>query len=120
VSVPAAAGIPVTHRGVARGFSVLTGHDGAADVPGGPDHTLVLLMGVTRLAETAEALVTPDRPADTPAAVIEDGYGPRQRVTTGTLATIAARAEEAGVRPPAVIVVGAVVRLSPSWPPQAR
>lgn len=120
VSVPAAAGIPVTHRGVARGFSVLTGHDGAADVPGGPDHTLVLLMGVTRLAETAEALVTPDRPADTPVAVIEDGYGPRQRVTTGTLATIAARAEEAGVRPPAVIVVGAVVRLSPSWPSQAR
>ncbi|WP_423462385.1 uroporphyrinogen-III C-methyltransferase [Promicromonospora sp. MS192] len=120
VSVPAAAGIPVTHRGVARGFSVLTGHDGAADVPGGPDHTLVLLMGVTRLAETAAALVTRDRPADTPVAVIEDGYGPRQRVTTGTLATIAARAEAAGVLPPAVVVVGAVVRLSPSWGLQAR
>lgn len=120
VSVPAAAGIPVTHRGVARGFSVLTGHDGAAGVPGGPDHTLVLLMGVTHLAETAEALVTADRPADTPVAVIEDGYGPGQRVTVGTLATIATRAAEAGVEPPAIIVVGAVVRLSPSWPPQAR
>jgi uroporphyrin-III C-methyltransferase/precorrin-2 dehydrogenase/sirohydrochlorin ferrochelatase len=120
VSVPAAAGIPVTHRGVARGFSVLTGHDGAADVPGGPDHTLVLLMGVTHLADTASALITADRPADTPAAVVEDGYGPGQRVTVGTLATIATRAAEAGVKPPAVIVVGAVVRLSPAWPTQAR
>ncbi|MFC4628823.1 uroporphyrinogen-III C-methyltransferase [Promicromonospora alba] len=120
VSVPAAAGIPVTHRGVARGFSVLTGHDGAADVPGGPDHTLVLLMGVTRLAETADALVTADRPADTPVALVEDGFGPRQRVTVGTLADIAERAAAVGVRPPAVIVVGAVVRLSPAWAQQAR
>jgi uroporphyrin-III C-methyltransferase/precorrin-2 dehydrogenase/sirohydrochlorin ferrochelatase len=120
VSVPAAAGIPVTHRGVARGFSVLTGHDGASDVPGGPDHTLVLLMGVTRLAETADALVTADRPADTPVALVEDGFGPRQRVTVGTLADIAERAAAVGVRPPAVIVVGDVVRLSPAWATQAR
>ncbi|MFD7310114.1 uroporphyrinogen-III C-methyltransferase [Promicromonospora sp. NPDC059942] len=117
VSVPAAVGIPVTHRGVARGFSVLTGHDGAAQVPGGPDHTLVLLMGVTHLSDTAAALITADRPADTPAAVVEDGYGPRQRVTIGTLATIAARAAAANVKPPAIIVIGDVVRLSPSWPP---
>lgn len=115
VSVPAAVGIPVTHRGVARGFSVLTGHDGAAQVPGGPDHTLVLLMGVTHLADTASALITTDRPADTPAAVVEDGYGPRQRVTVGTLETIAARAAAAGAKPPAIIVVGDVVRLSPAW-----
>ncbi|MFE7509478.1 uroporphyrinogen-III C-methyltransferase [Promicromonospora sp. NPDC057488] len=115
VSVPAAVGIPVTHRGVARGFSVLTGHDGAAQVPGGPDHTLVLLMGVTHLADTAAALITADRPAGTPAAVVEDGYGPRQRVTVGTLSTIAARAAAAGVKPPAIIVVGDVVRLSPAW-----
>ncbi|GHH72472.1 uroporphyrinogen-III C-methyltransferase [Promicromonospora soli] len=120
VSVPAAAGIPVTHRGVARGFSVLTGHDGAAEVPGGADHTLVLLMGVTHLADTAEALVTADRPADTPAAVVEDGYGARQRVTVGTLGNIAERAAAVGVRPPAVIVVGNVVRLSPAWAEQAR
>ena len=120
VSVPAAAGIPVTHRGVARGFSVLTGHDGAGQVPGGADHTLVLLMGVTRLADTAAALVTADRPAGTPVAVVEDGYGPGQRVTVGTLASIADRAAEVGVRPPAVIVVGNVVRLSPAWATQAR
>jgi uroporphyrin-III C-methyltransferase/precorrin-2 dehydrogenase/sirohydrochlorin ferrochelatase len=120
VSVPAAVGIPVTHRGVARGFSVLTGHDGAAEVPGGPDHTLVLLMGVTHLADTAEALVTDDRPAETPAAVVEDGFGARQRVTVGTLGNIAERAAAVGVRPPAVIVVGNVVRLSPAWAEQAR
>jgi uroporphyrin-III C-methyltransferase/precorrin-2 dehydrogenase/sirohydrochlorin ferrochelatase len=120
VSVPAAVGIPVTHRGVARGFSVLTGHDGAAEVPGGADHTLVLLMGVTRLAETADALVTAERPAATPAAVIEDGFGDRQRVTVGTLADIAERAAAVGVRPPAVVVVGNVVRLSPAWATQAR
>ncbi|MBL0884712.1 uroporphyrinogen-III C-methyltransferase [Myceligenerans indicum] len=131
VSVPAAVGIPVTHRGVARGFSVLTGHDALQDarraeagdaaaghavsVTGGSDHTLILLMGVSRLAETAAALTTPERPAGTPVAVVEDGYGPRRRVTVGTLADIAERAAAAGVRPPAVVVVGDVVRLAPAW-----
>ncbi|WP_166845833.1 uroporphyrinogen-III C-methyltransferase [Isoptericola sp. BMS4] len=115
VSVPAAAGIPVTHRGVAHGFSVLTGHDAVREVPGGTDHTLVLLMGVTRLADSARALVAAGRPAETPVAVVEDGYGPRQRTTVGTLADIAARAAEVGVRAPAVTVVGDVVRLSPAW-----
>ncbi|MCA5892575.1 uroporphyrinogen-III C-methyltransferase [Isoptericola sp. NEAU-Y5] len=118
VSVPAAAGIPVTHRGVAHGFSVLTGHDGIGEVPGGTDHTVVLLMGVTRLADTARALVAAGRPTTTPVAVVEDGFGPRQRTTVGTLADIAARAAAVGVRAPAVTVVGDVVRLSPAWPGQ--
>jgi uroporphyrin-III C-methyltransferase/precorrin-2 dehydrogenase/sirohydrochlorin ferrochelatase len=115
VSVPAAVGIPVTHRGVARGFTVLTGHEDVGQVPAGPDHTLVLLMGVTRLAETAAALVAHGRAPSTPAAVVEDGYGPRQRVTVGTLADIAERAAAAGVQAPAVTVVGDVVTLSPAW-----
>ncbi|MFE7405693.1 uroporphyrinogen-III C-methyltransferase [Isoptericola sp. NPDC057559] len=115
VSVPAAAGIPVTHRGLARGFSILTGHDDVGQVPGGTDHTLVLLMGVTRLAETARALVAAGRPAATPVAVVEDGFGPRQRTTVGTLADIADRALAVGVRAPAVTVVGDVVRRSPAW-----
>jgi len=115
VSVPAAAGIPVTHRGVARGFSVLTGHDDIGQVPGGTDHTLVLLMGVTRLADTARALVAAGRPADTPVAVVEDGFGARQRTTVGTLADIADRARAVGVQAPAVTVVGDVVRRSPAW-----
>ncbi|MEU2200819.1 uroporphyrinogen-III C-methyltransferase [Isoptericola sp. NPDC019482] len=115
VSVPAAAGIPVTHRGLARGFSVLTGHDDVGQVPGGTDHTLVLLMGVTRLADTARALVAAGRPADTPVAVVEDGFGARQRTTVGTLADIADRARAVGVQAPAVTVVGDVVRRSPAW-----
>ncbi|MFE5336219.1 uroporphyrinogen-III C-methyltransferase [Isoptericola sp. NPDC056573] len=115
VSVPAAAGIPVTHRGLARGFSVLTGHDDVGQVPGGTDHTLVLLMGVTRLADTARALVAAGRPADTPVAVVEDGFGSRQRTTVGTLADIADRARAVGVQAPAVTVVGDVVRRSPAW-----
>ncbi|MCB7136683.1 uroporphyrinogen-III C-methyltransferase [Cellulosimicrobium marinum] len=115
VSVPAAAGIPVTHRGLSRGFTVLTGHEDVGAVPAARDHTVVLLMGVSRLAETAAALVAQGRSAETPVAVVEDGYGPRQRTTVGTLATIADRAREAGVRPPAVTVVGDVVTLSPAW-----
>lgn len=115
VAVPAAVGIPVTHRGLARGFSVLTGHEELGSAPGGADHTLVLLMGVGRLRATADALVAAGRAASTPVAVVEDGFGPRQRATVGTLADIADRAEAAGVRPPAVTVVGDVVRLCPAW-----
>lgn len=117
VSVPAAAGIPVTHRGLARGFTVLTGHDALGHVPAGADHTLVLLMAVAGLRRSAAALVSGGRDADCPVAVVEDGYGPGQRVTTGTLADIADRADAVGVRAPAVVVVGDVVTLSPSWPP---
>jgi uroporphyrin-III C-methyltransferase/precorrin-2 dehydrogenase/sirohydrochlorin ferrochelatase len=116
ISVPAAAGIPVTHRGLSRGFTVMTGHEEIASLPTGSDHTLVLLMGVAGLRRSAAALVDAGRGRDCPVAVIEDGYGPGQRVTVGTLATIADVADAVGVRPPAVIVVGDVVTLSPSWP----
>jgi uroporphyrin-III C-methyltransferase / precorrin-2 dehydrogenase / sirohydrochlorin ferrochelatase len=64
------------------------------------------------LAETADQLIRHGRDAATPTAVVEDGYGPGQRLTVGTLATIADLAAERGVRPPAVIVVGDVVTLA--------
>jgi uroporphyrin-III C-methyltransferase/precorrin-2 dehydrogenase/sirohydrochlorin ferrochelatase len=113
VSVPAAAGIPVTHRGLAKQFTVISGHEGLdwpslASVEG----TLVFLMGVSRLADTAARLIDHGKDAATPAAIIEDGYGPRQRTTVGTLGTIAERAAEREVRPPAVIVVGDVAQLA--------
>ncbi|GAA2162641.1 uroporphyrinogen-III C-methyltransferase [Pedococcus bigeumensis] len=116
VSVPAAAGIPVTHRGVAASFVVASAHEGAdhvlaAAADAAPDATLVLLMGVTRLAETAAALVAAGRPSDTPVALVERGWTPEQRTTTTTLAAAAADAEAAGVRAPAVVVVGQVVAL---------
>ena len=103
---PAYAGIPVTHRGVATRFTVVTGHEdptkGAADVDwaalaraGG---TLVILMGVGRLGEIADALVAGGRDAATPVAVIRDGTLGSQETVTGTLATIAT---DAAARAPA-------------------
>ena len=115
VAVPAAVGIPVTHRGLARGFSVLTGHESTGVLPRDRAHTLVLLMGVKRLGETADELIAAGHDPETPVAVVESGWSDQQRVTVGTLATIAARAVESGVRPPAVTVIGDVVTLSPHW-----
>jgi len=113
ISVPAAAGIPVTHRGVAAGFTVVTGHEQLRELPGARDHTVILLMGISALAGSADVLATGSRGEDCPVAIIEDGFGPGQRVTIGTLATIAALAESRRVASPAVIVVGDVVTLSP-------
>jgi uroporphyrin-III C-methyltransferase / precorrin-2 dehydrogenase / sirohydrochlorin ferrochelatase len=112
VAVPAAAGIPVTHRGLSRQVTVATGHDdlewpALAAVEG----TLVLLMGVTRLGETAARLLEHGKDPTTPVAVVESGFTPAQRTTVATLATIAEVARARRVRNPAVIVVGAVVGL---------
>ncbi|GAB3446063.1 uroporphyrinogen-III C-methyltransferase [Phycicoccus ginsengisoli] len=116
VSVPAAAGIPVTHRGVTASFVVASAHEGAdhvlsAAADAAPDATLVLLMGVTRLAETAQALIGAGRPASTPVALVERGWTPEQRTTVSTLEHAAHDAARAGVRAPAVVVVGEVVSL---------
>ncbi|KZE92373.1 Uroporphyrinogen-III C-methyltransferase [Agromyces sp. NDB4Y10] len=116
VSVPAIAGIPLTHRGLATTFTVVTGHDQIQQLGGGRDHTVVLLMGVGTLANSAITLARGDRGGESPVAIVEDGYGPRQRVTIGTLDTIAHQAAVRGVRSPAVVVVGDVVRLSPYAP----
>ena len=115
VAVPAAAGIPVTHRGVARGFTVVTGHDELPTLPAGTDHTVVLLMGVGRLSRSVAALVAAGRPPTCPVAIIERGLLPDQRVTVGTLGDIVATAATVGVENPAVVVIGDVVRLSPAW-----
>lgn len=116
VSVPAVAGIPLTHRGVATAFTVATAHDQIESLGGGRDHTVVLLMGVGTLANSALTLARGERGGDCPVAIVEDGYGARQRVTVGTLSTIAHQAAARGVRSPAVVVVGDVVRLSPYAP----
>ncbi len=113
VAVPAAVGIPVTHRGLAKQFTVVSGHDGL-DWPSlaAVDGTLLLLMGVSRLRDTADQLVQHGRDPATPTAIVEDGYGPGKRLTVGTLATIADLAAERNIQPPAVIVVGDVVSLA--------
>ncbi|WP_432501452.1 uroporphyrinogen-III C-methyltransferase [Kineococcus arenarius] len=115
-AVPAAAGIPVTHRGLARSVTVLTGHDvpdrGALAALAALGGTLVVLMGVSTLPRLAEGLVEAGKDPDTPVAVVEDGWTPRQRTTTAPLREIARVAAERGVRSPAVVVVGAVADLA--------
>jgi len=116
VSVPAAAGIPVTHRGITASFVVASAHEGADVVTGAlkdapADATLVLLMGVTRLESTAAGLIAAGRAPSTPVALVESGWTERQRTTVTTLEHAAADAEAAGVRAPAVVVVGDVVRV---------
>jgi uroporphyrin-III C-methyltransferase/precorrin-2 dehydrogenase/sirohydrochlorin ferrochelatase len=118
LSVPAAAGIPVTHRGITSSFVVLSGHEGPAGIAqqaaaAPADATLVLLMGTRTLAAVADALLAQGRPATTPAAIIERGWTPQQRTATGTLADIAAVAAAAGLGSPAIVVIGDVVRLRP-------
>jgi uroporphyrinogen III methyltransferase/synthase len=116
LAVPALAGIPVTHRGVTQEIAILSGHL----PPGHPDSTvdwaglaasratLVILMGVARLMAIADALLAGGRPEATPVAVIERGATPAQRVLRTTLDALAVDAIAAGVRSPAVIVVGEV------------
>jgi uroporphyrin-III C-methyltransferase / precorrin-2 dehydrogenase / sirohydrochlorin ferrochelatase len=119
VAVPASAGIPVTHRGVTQDFAVVSAHldpsqPGAtvdwAALASGPG-TLVLLMGVAHLAEISAELIKRGRDAATPVAVIRDGTLASQQVLTSTLGQVAPDAEAAGIQPPAVIVIGEVVRL---------
>lgn len=116
VSVPAAAGIPVTHRGVTSSFALVSAHDGVEPVERAarehaPTTTLVLLMGVRLLRDSCAALVAAGRDPATPVAVVERGWTSRQRTTVGTLVDVADLAEARGVESPAVVVVGEVVAL---------
>jgi uroporphyrin-III C-methyltransferase / precorrin-2 dehydrogenase / sirohydrochlorin ferrochelatase len=119
VAVPAYAGIPVTHRGITQDFAVVSAHldpsqPGATvdweSLARGPG-TLVLLMAVAHLETVAAELIKRGRDAATPVAVISDGTMPGQQVLTSTLAEVAAATERAGISPPAVVVIGDVVRL---------
>ena len=115
IAVPAAAGIPVTHRGLSRGFSVITAHADLGVLPQRRDHTLILLMGVSRLRDSVASLLEAGSDPATPAAIIERGYHPDQRVTTTELRCLADVAARYDVTAPAVIVIGDVVTLSPYW-----
>ena len=120
IAVPARAGIPVTHRGVAHEFSVISGHL----PPGHPDSllewgalaklrgTLVMLMAVENAAAIAHTLVAEGRHADTPVAVIVEGTMPEERTVLATLGTLSDEIAAQQVRPPAIIVVGEVVAVA--------
>jgi uroporphyrin-III C-methyltransferase/precorrin-2 dehydrogenase/sirohydrochlorin ferrochelatase len=117
IAAPAVAGIPVTHRGVAQEFVVVSGHVAPGDPTSLVDWpalaklrgTLVVLMGLKNLPAIAATLIRHGRPAQTPAAVVQEGTTGAQRVLRTTLDKVAGEAEAAGVRPPAVVVVGEVV-----------
>jgi uroporphyrin-III C-methyltransferase/precorrin-2 dehydrogenase/sirohydrochlorin ferrochelatase len=120
--VPALAGIPVTHRGVAHEVVVVSGHVAPDDPESLVDWsalarlrgTLCMLMGLTNLPAIAAALVANGRDPDTPVAVVQDGTTAAQRTVRARLADIAATVAEAGIRSPAVVVVGAVVGVLPA------
>ena len=120
-AVPAAAGIPVTHRGVTHEVVVVSGH-----LP--PDHptslvdwpavarlrgTVCVLMGLKNLAAIAAALIVGGRDPATPAAVVQDGTTDHQRVVRAPLGEIAAAVDGAGLHAPAVVVIGAVTDYLP-------
>ncbi|MEV1319132.1 uroporphyrinogen-III C-methyltransferase [Micromonospora arborensis] len=117
IAAPAAAGIPVTHRGVAHEFTVVSGHlapDSPAslvrwDALAGLRGTLVILMGLKNLAAITATLIAHGRSPETPAAVVQEGTTGAQRVLRSTLGAVAADAQAADVRPPAVVVLGDVV-----------
>jgi uroporphyrin-III C-methyltransferase len=116
LAAPAYAGIPVTQRGVATSFAVVTGH--ACTESSGTDWsalaripTLVILMGVSQIAHIAEQLLGAGRAAETPAAAIQWGSTDQQQVVRATLATLAYAIDVAGVESPATIVIGEVAAL---------
>ncbi|MGE5508820.1 MAG: uroporphyrinogen-III C-methyltransferase [Chitinophagales bacterium] len=121
IAAPAYAGIPVTHRGVASSFSVITGHEDPQkavsalkwDKLATATDTLVFLMGMENLPGIVERLKENGRPASTPVALVRWGTTLRQETLTGTLGDIVARAEAQAFGSPAVIVVGEVVNLRP-------
>lgn len=118
-SAPAYAGIPITHRGKASSFHVITGHEDPAkgessldyDILAREEGTLVFLMGLSKLHQISERLIANGKDAHTPAAVIASGTTARQRCVTGELGRIAAISEKADIQPPAILVVGDVVSL---------
>ena len=118
IAAPAYSGIPVTHRGVAASFTVVSGSEDSPlpepradwDALAKVDGTIIVLMGARSLAEIAGALIAGGKPVDTPAAVIEWGTTPRQRSVAATLGAIAQRAADAGLSAPAVTVIGDVAR----------
>ncbi len=119
VAVPAYAGIPVTHRGYASGFSVITGHEedgkeGTAiqwdKLASGKD-TLIFLMGVKNIELIVDQLVSRGKPGHTPVALVRWGTLGRQEVLRGTLDNIVSIVKESNFKPPAVIIVGEVINL---------
>ena len=119
LAVPASIGIPLTHRKYSSQVTILTGNEDPTkpepaldwQLLAGSRGTIVILMGVANLGKIADVLIKNGKEGSTMVAIIERGLRKDRRVTTGSLATIAATAVKKGVKPPAVIVIGDVVKL---------
>jgi uroporphyrinogen III methyltransferase / synthase len=119
ISVPAYAGVPVTHRGLAAQVTIVTAHEQPGKVQADVDWTalatlpgtLVVLMGAARLGAVAEALIAAGKSPATPVSVTQSGTTAAQSTASGTLATIASAVEAAGIGSPAVTVIGPVAAL---------
>ncbi len=119
IAVPECAGIPITHRGYSSALTIIAGHEDPAKGETALNFkalaqmrgTIVVLMGVGRLGEIVGALLSNGKPPETPVAIIERGTTERERITSGTLGNIVSMAGLRGVEPPAIIVIGDVVRL---------
>jgi uroporphyrin-III C-methyltransferase/precorrin-2 dehydrogenase/sirohydrochlorin ferrochelatase len=119
IAVPAAAGIPVTHRGVSQEFHVVSAHlppgDGRSTVDwpalAASAATLVLLMALENLEQVARTLIRHGRDSRTPVSVIVDGTLPTQHIITTGLGAVGSAVKQAGLRPPAVVVIGEVVNV---------
>ena len=114
IAVPAYAGIPITQRGLTTAFTVVAGHTGGSDSTIdwkalSRIGTVIFLMGVEHLPEIVTQLIAHGRSADTPAALIQEGTTQNQLVVAGTLEDIVEKTRD--IRPPAVLIVGEVVRL---------
>ena len=118
-SAQAFAGIPVTHRSLSQGFTVVSGHAAPGHATSTIDWralarsgtTLVLLMGVKNLAAIAAELRDGGLASDTPAAIVSSAFGETASVVRGSLGTIAEQAVDAGIKPPSIVVIGAVAAL---------
>ena len=122
VAAPAYAGIPVTHRHIAASVAIVAGHEDPHKMKGQGDSshdwhalagvdTLVILMGVGRLEAISQELMRSGRSPDTPAAAVRWGTTPQQETVEGTLETISANVRKAGLKAPATLIIGEVVRL---------
>jgi uroporphyrin-III C-methyltransferase len=125
LSGPAAAGIPVTHRGLASSVTIVTGHEHEGEggvcwdrLATGAD-TLVVLMGGRRLRELARSIIEAGRSPLAPAAVVMAATRPEQRHVVSTLGSVATAADDAGLGPPSILVVGEVARLSRTLGPSS-
>jgi len=111
------AGIPLTHRDYAQSVTFVTGHRQAGEIEldwarlTSPTETVVIYMGVKEAPRICAKLIEAGRSADTPAAIIQNATRPDQKTVTGTLATLPALIEAHAVKPPALIIIGEVVRL---------